>query len=109
MGQNELVTLRKKYRAICGLLDERARRVWAAAEARSLPYGGVSLVAQATGFSRATIHAGIRERKCGPARIVGAGRSRKGGGGRKSLSEQDPELLQAVKKLVEPTTRADPE
>jgi len=109
MGQNELVTLRMKYRAICGLLDERARRVWAAAEARSLPYGGVSLVAQATGFSRTTIHSGIHELKCGPAKTVGTGRSRKVGGGRKSLTDHYPELLQALKKLVEPTTRGDPE
>jgi hypothetical protein len=62
MGK-ELVGLRKKYRMIRELLDERSRRVWAAAEASSLPRGGVSLVAQATGLSRTTIHAGIRELK----------------------------------------------
>jgi len=60
MGK-ELVGLRMKYRMIRELLDERSRRVWAAAEASSLPRGGVSLVAQATGLSRTTIHAGIRE------------------------------------------------
>ena len=58
---DELGMLRKKYRMVQGVLDERGRRVWAAAEAISLLYGGVSLVAQATGLSRTTIHAGIRE------------------------------------------------
>ena len=40
-----LAAVRKKYRALRDLLDERGRRVWAAAEANSLPRGGVSLVA----------------------------------------------------------------
>ena len=44
MGQ-ALATMREKYRVLCGVLDERGRRVWAAAEANSLPHGGVSLVA----------------------------------------------------------------
>src|ERR1700677_85761 len=60
MGQ-ELATMREKYQVLCGVLDERGRRVWAAAEANSLPHGGVSLVANATGLSRSTIHAGLRE------------------------------------------------
>ena len=45
---NELGILRKKYRMVQAVLDERGRRVWAASEAISLPHGGVSLVAQAT-------------------------------------------------------------
>src|SRR5271157_3007292 len=109
MGQKELGSLRKKHRAVCDLLDERARRGWAAAEARSLPYGGVPLVARATGRSRTTIHTGMRELKDGPQKTIGAGRGRKAGGGRKSLTYHKPELLQAFGKLVEPTTRGDPE
>ena len=64
MGK-ELTVVRKKYRELRDFLDERGRRMWAAAEASSLPRGGVSLVAQATGLSRTTIHAGIRELKAG--------------------------------------------
>jgi Rhodopirellula transposase DDE domain len=82
--------------------------VWAAAEARSLPFGGVSLVARATGLSRTTVHAGMRELKAGQRRTIGAGRSRKTGGGRK-LTYHNPDLLGALEKLVEPTTRGDPE
>ena len=106
---NELAAMREKYRALGSVLDERGRRVWAAAEARSLRYGGVSLVAKATGLSRTTIHAGIRELQEGRRKRPEAGRSRKAGGGRKPLTFHSPDLLQALAKLVEPTTRGDPE
>lgn len=108
MGK-ELASMREKYRVLCGVLDERGRRVWAAAEARFLPYGGVSLVAKATGLSRTTIHAGIRELQASRGKPLASGRSRKAGGGRKPLTFHNPELLQALQKLVEPTTRGDPE
>lgn len=101
--------MRRKYRALCSVLDERGRRVWAAAEASSLPYGGISLVAKATGLSRTTIHAGMRELAKGKAKSLGPGRSRKPGGGRKPLTFHNPDLVQALEKLVEPTTRGDPE
>lgn len=107
--REELAIVRKKYQVLCNLLDERGRRVWAAAEANSLPYGGVSLVAQATGLSRTTIHAGIRELQTGQGKPLAAGRSRKTGGGRKPLTFHNPDLLLALEKLVEPTTRGDPE
>ena len=77
---------------LCGVLDERGRRVWAAAEASSLPYGGVSLVAKATGLSRTTIHAGVRELQESRRKPLATGRSRKAGGGRKPLTFHDPEL-----------------
>jgi hypothetical protein len=108
MGQEAVGSIRKKYQALCGRLDERGRRAWAAAEARSLPYGGVSLVARATGLSRTTIHAGMRELQKGPQSTMVAGRSRKAGGGRKPLTHHNPDLLQALGKLIEPTTRGDP-
>jgi len=107
--REELANLREKYRAISGVLDERGLRVWAAAEARSLPYGGISFLAQATGLSRTTIHAGIRELEKGKRKTLPAGRSRRPGGGRKPLTFHNPDLLQALQELVEPTTRGDPE
>ena len=42
------------------VLGERARRLWAAAEARAIGRGGISRVAEATGLSRITIRAGMR-------------------------------------------------
>ena len=53
-----IARIRRKYRALAPELDERRRRQWAAAEARELGWGGVTIVAQATGLSRTTINAG---------------------------------------------------
>jgi transposase len=108
MGK-EVATLRKKFRSLRDVLDERGRRVWAAAEANALPHGGVSLVAKATGLSRSTIHAGIRELKAGSDKPAVSGRIRRAGGGRKPLTFHQPDLLEALEQLVEPLTRGDPE
>lgn len=53
--------IREKYGAFVADLDERGRRRWAAAEARSLGRGGIAAVAEATGISDRTIRNGIRE------------------------------------------------
>ena len=109
MGK-EVAVLGKKFRILRDVLDERGRRVWAAAEATSLPYGGVSLVAKATGLSRSTIHAGIRELKADRGtRPLPSGRIRKAGGGRKPLTFHQPDLLKALEQLVEPLLRGDSE
>jgi len=108
MERKELVAgIRKKYQALRSVLDERQRRLWAASEAQALPHGGVSVIAQATGLSRSTVHTGMRELSKGPGKAMEAGRVRRIGGGRKSLAE--PKLLQALEELVAPTTRGDPE
>jgi hypothetical protein len=108
MGK-EVATLRKKFRILRDVLDERGRRVWAATEANALPHGGVSLVAKATGLSRSTIHAGIRELKAGRGKPAVSGRIRRAGGGRKPLTFHQPDLLKALEQLVEPLARGDPE
>ena len=108
MGK-ELTVIRKKYRALRDLLDEHGRRVWAATEASSLPRCGVSLVAQATGLSRATIYAGIRELDQSKGKPRATGRIRSAGGGRKPLTFHHPELPKALEQLVEPVVRGDPE
>ena len=92
-------------------MDERMRRQWAAAEALEIGWGGVSVVAQATGLARNTILAGTRElayRQTHPEEAVAAG-IRRPGGGRKSLRRSDPSLLQALKALLEADTRGHPE
>src|SRR5512144_3159129 len=105
MGTDEIIEiLRKKFERISGVLDERGRRVWAAAEA--LGYGGQSLVAKATGLARTTLYReGVRQASDQPIPV--GGRMRKVGGGRKKLTEQEPTLLSALEALVEPTTRGD--
>jgi hypothetical protein len=77
-----------------------------AGEARSLGHGGIAAVASATGASRSRISLGVAELEAGDATL---GRARRAGGGRKSLTETDPELLAALLTLVEPTRRGDPE
>jgi transposase len=101
----------EKFKALGPILNEQGRRLWAATEASVLGRSGVSLVAQATGLSRPTIYAGIRELRGEQAAIPGRGqgRSRRAGGGRKRRVEHDPTLLTDLEALVEPTTRGDPQ
>src|SRR4051812_39993408 len=105
-----LARIQPKYHSLLPEMDERSRRQWAAAEARDLGWGGVSLVARATGLSRPTIMAGLRELDQPiPQRAAQAARVRQPGGGRRPLTETDPGLLAALESLVEPVTRGDPE
>jgi hypothetical protein len=105
-----IAQIRRKYQLLVPELDERRRRQWAAAEARELGWGGVSLVARATGLSRPTITAGLRELdQPTPQRAAEATRVRRPGGGRKPLTATDPGLLAALESLLEPVTRGDPE
>ena len=105
-----LARIQRKYQALLPEMDERRRRQWAAAEARELGWGGVSLVARATGLSRPTITAGLRELDQPiPQRAAQAARVRQPGGGRRPLTKTDPGLLSALESLVEPVTRGDPE
>lgn len=91
-------------------MDERVRRHWVASEARELGWGGVSAVANATGVSRTTILAGLRDLDALTASTVQPGpRVRRPGGGRKELLETDPGLWDALDALVEPLTRGHPE
>jgi Rhodopirellula transposase DDE domain len=98
-------TIVEKYAAIEPLLDERTRRLWAAAESRAIGFGGDSLVSAATGVSRPTIRAGRAEIESG---VIKTGRIRRPGAGRPSLEQSQPGLRQALEKLVDPITRGDP-
>jgi transposase len=104
-------TISAKFAPLEPFLDERTRRLWAAVEARTLGRGGLLRVAEATGLSRATIRAGLRElaRPRDPELQQGSSeRLRRPGGGRRSLLESDPQLLQDLERLVDPVTRGDP-
>jgi hypothetical protein len=102
--------IRRKYQSLSLEMDERMRRQWAAAESRELGWGGMTTVAEATGLSRMTITAGLKELDL-PAeqRASDAARVRRIGGGRKPATHNDPELLAALETLIEPLTRGDPE
>ena len=98
--------IRCKYIALVSDLDERGRRRWAAAEAVSLGWGGIAAVARATGISDRTIRNGIQE--INTPNALSADRQRRPGGGRKARENEQPKLLEALEKLVEPVTRGDP-
>jgi len=100
-------TIRQKYLVLEPLLDERARRIWAATEAQALGYGGITAVAKAIGIGRRTIWEGLEEITCGE-HFVEVNRIRRPGGGRKDRTEQDPTLLEDLDRLIDPTTRGDP-
>ena len=101
--------IRRKFRLVAVELDERRRRQWAAAEARDVGWGGISLVARATGLSRPTIMAGLKDlERSAKSRLVAAARVRSPGGGRRTLTQSDPGLLEALERLIDPATRGDP-
>jgi transposase len=98
--------IRQKYVAVFGDLDERARRRWAAAEARSLGWGGVSAVAEATGLSDRTVRTGICELDAPDA--APASRQRKHGGGRRAMEVDQPEVVETLERILDSSTRGDP-
>ena len=102
--------IKSRYRSLAPLMDERMRRQWAATEAQTYGWGGLSAVSSATGMSRNTIRKGLAElavRKQHPKARVDAC-LRKQGGGRKRLTESDPGLWEALEQMVEPMSRGDP-
>lgn len=87
-------------------LDERTRRLWAAAGSAAHGRGGASLVARASGVSRRAIAVGLSELKEKPDQSQRVGLPiRQNGGGRKKTSLKDAELLSDLEKPLEPVTR----
>lgn len=103
---NREESLRQRFFSVAGHLDERQRRLLAAAEANSFGAGGVSQVARIVGLSRPTIIRGKRELKAG---LPLPGRVRAPGGGRKRKCETTPAILTDLKALVDTSSRGDPE
>jgi DNA-binding phage protein len=65
----------QRFFDLADTLNERQRRLWAAAEAKALGYGGVSVVARATGVSRRAIHAALAELDAADALCAGPARA----------------------------------
>ena len=96
-----------RYKVLKTVLDERSRRLLAAAESQTAGKGGISIVAKAIGISRPVIRQGIAELK--KPSMLAPGRIRKEGGGRKRASDKDSTLKADLESLLESTTRGDPE
>ena len=97
--------IRERFSTVAPFLDERGRRLVAAAEAFAAGYGGIAAVAMATGMAPSTIGRGLKEL----AQDEPSQRVRRPGAGRKPAIVKDPTLVADLEALVEPTTRGDPQ
>ena len=98
--------IRYDYAVLRPSLNERGRRLYAAAQAHAFGHGGIAAVARATGIAPSTIGRGLKELASG---TVVTGPVRRPGGGRKKLVDRDATLLNDLLRLVEPATLGDPE
>lgn len=98
----------KRIQKIVPILDENQKRMYLAAEAESLGRGGISQISEVLGVSRNTIAAGIKELS-GAVELAPAGRIRKEGGGRKSIGQTQPGIMEALDGLVSESSYGDPE
>ena len=99
-------SLQERKAAILPHLNERQRRLFAAAEAKAAGYGGIAAVSRVTGIAASTIGRGLKDLESSTPPSLG--RVRRPGGGRKSLTASDPRLLEDLNALVEPNSRGDP-
>src|SRR5271157_3987901 len=106
IDKDSLQKLQKRNAAILPQLDERQRRLFAASEARAAGHGGIAAVSRVTRIAASTIGRGLKELDAPPPLKLGG--VRRPGGGRKSLTETDPGLLDDLNALVEPDARGDP-
>ncbi len=99
--------LSTRFAALAPFLDERLRRVWAAAEARAIGRGGIEAVHRVTGLAHKTIRAGVAD--LDDDEVQASGRVRRPGGGRTAEVVKDPGLADDLRALVKDATRGDPE
>jgi Rhodopirellula transposase DDE domain len=101
--------LKTKYEQLKPFLNERSRRLWAATESAALGFGGILALQRATGLSRNTIAAGLKELRESKEFPLDPSQIRRAGGGRPRAIARNPELMSALDSLVEPTSRGEPE
>jgi hypothetical protein len=101
----DAAAIRVRWETFGSKLDERGRRLFAAAEVRAAGRGGLALVSKLTGLARSTINRGEDDLDSPP---LAQGRVRRDGGGRQTLSDKYPGMRDALRRLVEPATLGDP-
>lgn len=94
--------IRYRWETVGRKLDERGRRLLAAAEVRTAGWGGLAVVSRITGLARSTINRGEDDLESAP---LPRGQVRRAGGGRKGVSEQDPLLIPELKRLIASSSR----
>src|SRR3981081_1373664 len=97
--------IRQRWDAVVAELAERGQRVFAAVEVRTAGWGGLALVSKITGLARSTINRGRADLGAEP---LPNGQVCPAGGGGAACCENDPGLLRALQRLVEPATLGDP-
>src|SRR5271170_404769 len=95
--------IRERFTAVGRDLNERSRRLLAAAEAKTAGHGGITAASRATGVARGTIGRGLKDLAT-PSSL--SGEVRRPGGGGPTLIEKDPTLLEDLRLLVEPAVPA---
>jgi hypothetical protein len=98
--------IRARFTAVGRGLNERSRRLFAAAEAKTAGRGGIAAVSGATGVARSTIGRGLKD-LANPVALTG--KVRRPGCGQPALTIKDPSLLEDLRRVVEPATMGDPE
>jgi len=105
-----MAAITRRFKMLSNVLDERERRMVAAAEAEAIDYGGISAVSRATGLTRNSIADGIAELREAKGHKRGKYKHvRKAGGGRKRATQKDATLVADLERLIDPLTRGDPE
>jgi hypothetical protein len=89
--------IRYRWESVGSRLDERGRRLFAAAEVRTAGWGGLAVVSRITGLARSTINRGEDDLDAAP---LPQGQVRRAGGGRKAVSEKDPGLVPELQQWV---------
>jgi len=105
---NNDTALNLRIKTMLPELNERQRRLFLAAEAKTIGYGGISKVSKISGVSRVTITEGIYELENDTGNNIDLIQCRRRGGGRKPVEEKQPGIIEALKELVEAHTSGDP-
>jgi hypothetical protein len=108
MKNIDATALKTRIEIVMPTLNEYQRRRYLSAEAKSIGYGGISLVSRLSGMSRQTLTEGVKELNNAESETVEQGRCRKAGGGRKSVWEERPEIFDALSELLDAHTKGDP-
>lgn len=101
----DAAAIRLRWEAVGSKLDERGRRLFAAAEVRAAGRGGLALVSKTTGLARSTLNRGEDDLDGEP---LPGGRIRRKGGGRRAIGDKDPQMREQLRRLIEPATLGDP-
>ena len=99
--------IKNTYRILKSSLNERTKRLFAAAEAKNIGRGGITIVERATGIERHVITRGINELK-NKNKPQKQDAIRRSGGGRKKNVVKDRKLVRDLKELIELATKGDP-